>query len=210
MNIFDILLLGVALSMDAVAVSMTNGMTDSKMSGKKALLPALLFGVFQALMPLIGYYITDFVSSSETFRSTFEKASKSVAFVLLAFIGGKMILDSFSAKKEEERRAARKARETGESAETENKRLSFGEMIVQAFATSVDAFAVGISLKMAALSEGLTPAIGWSVMIIGCITFLLSVAATKIGRLIGNKLADKAEIFGGAVLIVIGLKILFF
>ena len=58
MNIFDILLLGVALSMDAVAVSMTNGMTDSKMSGKKALLPALLFGVFQALMPLIGYYIT--------------------------------------------------------------------------------------------------------------------------------------------------------
>ena len=94
MNIFDILLLGVALSMDAVAVSMTNGMTDSKMSGKKALLPALLFGVFQALMPLIGYYITDFVSSSETFRSTFEKASKSVAFVLLAFIGGKMIIDS--------------------------------------------------------------------------------------------------------------------
>ncbi len=202
MNIFDILLLGVALSMDAVAVSMTNGMTDSKMSGKKALLPALLFGVFQALMPLIGYYITDFVSSSETFRSTFEKASKSVAFVLLAFIGGKMIIDNV--------KAARKAREAGESAETEDKRLSFGEMIVQAFATSVDAFAVGISLKMAALSEGLTPAIGWSVMIIGCITFLLSVAATKIGRLIGNKLADKAEIFGGAVLIVIGLKILLF
>ena len=202
MNIFDILLLGVALSMDAVAVSMTNGMTDSKMSGKKALLPALLFGVFQALMPLIGYYITDFVSSSETFRSMFEKASKSVAFVLLAFIGGKMIIDNV--------KAARKAREAGESAETEDKRLSFGEMIVQAFATSVDAFAVGISLKMAALSEGLTPAIGWSVMIIGCITFLLSVAATKIGRLIGNKLADKAEIFGGAVLIVIGLKILLF
>lgn len=202
MNIFDILLLGVALSMDAVAVSMTNGMTDSKMSGKKALLPALLFGVFQALMPLIGYYITDFVSSSETFRSTFEKASKSVAFVLLAFIGGKMIIDNV--------KAARKAREAGESAETEDKRLSFGEMIVQAFATSVDAFAVGISLKMAALSEGLTPAIGWSVMMIGCITFLLSVAATKIGRLIGNKLADKAEIFGGAVLIVIGLKILLF
>ena len=199
MNIFDILLLGVALSMDAVAVSMTNGMTDSKMSGKKALLPALLFGAFQALMPLIGYYITDFVSSSETFRSTFEKASKSVAF------GGKMIIDSVK-----ERRAARKAREAGESAETEDKRLSFGEMIVQAFATSVDAFAVGISLKMAAMSEGLTPAIGWSVTIIGCITFLLSVAATKIGRLIGDKLADKAEIFGGAVLIVIGLKILLF
>ena len=128
-----------------------------------------------------------------------------MAFVLLAFIGGKMIIDSVK-----ERRAARKAREAGESAETEDKRLSLGEMIVQAFATSVDAFAVGISLKMAAMSEGLTPAIGWSVTIIGCITFALSLIAARLGRLIGNKLADKAEIFGGAVLIVIGLKILLF
>ncbi len=205
MNIFDILLLGVALSMDAVAVSMTNGMTDPKMGGKKMLVPALLFGAFQAMMPLIGYFLTDLLSSSEAIKETFEKVSKSVAFVLLAFIGGKMIFDSVK-----ERRAGRKAQEAGETAEKVDKSLSFGEMIVQAFATSIDALAVGISLKMAAMSEGLFPAIGWSVTIIGCITFILSVIATRLGRLIGNKLADKAEILGGAVLIAIGLKILLF
>ncbi len=205
MNIFDILLLGVALSMDAVAVSMTNGMTDPKMGGKKMLVPALLFGAFQAMMPLIGYFLTDLLSSSEAIKETFEKASKGVAFALLAFIGGKMILDSVK-----ERRAERKAKEAGETAEKAGKSLSVGEMIVQAFATSVDALAVGISLKMAAMGEGLSPAIGWSVTIIGCTTFALSLIAMRLGRLIGNKLADKAEIFGGAVLIAIGLKILLF
>ena len=205
MNLLDILLLGVALSMDAVAVSMSNGMADAKTGGKKSLVPALLFGVFQAMMPLVGYYFTDFLSSSETIRETFEKVSKGVAFVLLALIGGKMIFDSVK-----ERRAARKAEEAGEAVEKGEKSLSFGEMIVQAFATSIDALAVGISLKMAAMSEGLFPAIGWSVIIIGCITFLLSVIATRLGRLIGDKLADKAEILGGAVLILIGLKILLF
>ena len=205
MNLLDILLLGVALSMDAVAVSMSNGMTDPKTGGKKMLVPALLFGAFQAMMPLIGYFLTDLLSSSDALREAFEKVSKGVAFVLLALIGGKMIFDSIK-----ERRAARQAEEAGEAVEKGEKSLSFGEMIVQAFATSIDALAVGISLKMAAMSEGLFPAIGWSVIIIGCITFLLSVIATRLGRLIGDKLADKAEILGGAVLILIGLKILLF
>lgn len=205
MNIFDILLLGVALSMDAVAVSMTNGMTDREMGGKKMFAPALLFGAFQAAMPLVGYFLTDFLSSSEAIKETFEKASKGVAFALLAFIGGKMIFDGIK-----ERRDECKAKETGVAAEKEGKTLSAGEMIVQAFATSVDALAVGISLKMAAMGEGLSPVIGWSVTIIGCITFALSLIAARLGRLIGNELADKAEIFGGAVLVIIGLKILLF
>ena len=81
-------------------------------------------------------------------------------------------------------------------------------MFVQAIATSIDALAVGISLKMAAMGEGLFPPIGWSVTIIGCTTFLLSAIATKAGKMIGNKLADKAEILGGIVLVCIGLKIL--
>ena len=83
-------------------------------------------------------------------------------------------------------------------------------MITQAFATSIDALAVGISLKMAAMGEGLFPAIGWSAAIIGGVTFLLSLLSVRLGKLIGNKLADKAEILGGAVLIFIGLKILLF
>lgn len=198
MNILDILLLAVALSMDAVAVSMSNGMTDPKASLKRSLLPALLFGLFQAAMPLIGYFITEAVSGA--FRESFETASARVAFILLAFIGGKMIIDSIKERKEEH--------EAGEVPESEKRTLSVGEMFVQAIATSIDALAVGISLKMAAMGEGLFPPIGWSVTIIGCTTFLLSAIATKAGKMIGNKLADKAEILGGIVLVCIGLKIL--
>lgn len=198
MNIYDILLLAVALSMDAVAVSMTNGMTDPKSSLKRSLLPAFLFGLFQAAMPLIGYYITEVVSGA--FQEKFQSVSAWVAFILLAFIGGKMIIDSIKERKKEH--------SADETTEMEKKTLSVGEMFVQAVATSIDALAVGISLKMAAMGEGLFPAIGYSVTIIGCTTFLLSAIATKIGKMIGNKLADKAEILGGIVLIGIGLKIL--
>ena len=199
MNFFDVLLLAVALSMDAAAVSMTNGMTV-KPGAKTTLLTAFLFGLFQAVMPLIGYYVTEAVSGA--FREAFEKISAWVAFLLLAFIGGKMIADSIKEKKE--------AKNEQEGVPRGEKTLSFGEMLAQAFATSIDALAVGISLKMAAMSEGLFPAIGWSVTVIGCVTFLLSLLSVRLGKLIGNKLADKAEILGGAVLLLIGLKILLF
>ncbi|MGN1061809.1 MAG: manganese efflux pump MntP family protein [Candidatus Scatosoma sp.] len=199
MNLFDILLLAVALSMDAAAVSMTNGMTV-KTGAKTTFLTAFLFGLFQAAMPLIGYFATEAISGA--FREAFEKISAWVAFLLLAFIGGKMIADSIK---------ERKAKKNGqEDIPCGEKTLSFGEMIAQAFATSIDALAVGISLKMAAIGEGLFPSIGWSVAIIGCVTFLLSLLSVRLGKLIGNKLADKAEILGGAVLILIGLKILLF
>lgn len=198
MNFFDVLLLAVALSMDAAAVSMTNGMTV-KSGAKTTLLTAFLFGLFQAVMPLIGYYVTEAVSGA--FREAFEKTSAWAAFVLLAFIGGKMIFDSLKERKENA---------ASNGAVHEAKTLSFGEMITQAFATSIDALAVGITLKMAAMGEGLFPAIGWSVTVIGSVTFLLSLLSVRLGKLIGNKLADKAEILGGAVLILIGLKILLF
>lgn len=198
MNFFDVLLLAVALSMDAAAVSMTNGMTV-KPGAKTTLLTAFLFGLFQAVMPLIGYYVTEAVSGA--FREAFEKISAWAAFLLLAFIGGKMIFDSIKEKKENKDEKAYASVE---------KTLSFGEMLAQAFATSIDALAVGISLKMAAMSEGLFPAIGWSVTVIGFVTFLLSLLSVRLGKLIGNKLADKAEILGGAVLLLIGLKILLF
>ena len=92
MGFIEILLIGVALSMDACAIAMTNGMTDSKMPLKRTLFIALLFGVFQAIMPLTGYFITDIVASA--FLSTFEKISAWVSFALLAFLGGKMVLDA--------------------------------------------------------------------------------------------------------------------
>lgn len=199
MNIFDVLLLAAALSMDAAAVSMTNGMTV-KTGVKTALFTSFLFGLFQAAMPLIGYFATEAVSGA--FRESFEKISAWIAFLLLAFIGGKMISDSIKEKKAE--------KNGRDGVPREEKTLSFGETLAQAFATSIDALAVGISLKMAAMGEGLFPAIGWSAAIIGGVTFLLSLLSVRLGKLIGNKLADKAEILGGAVLIFIGLKILLF
>ena len=91
MDIFDILLLAVAVSMDATAVGMTDGMADPKMPIKKVLLIAAFFGLFQAAMPLVGYFVTKLVAGA--FLSSFQKASSWVSFVLLALLGGKMIFD---------------------------------------------------------------------------------------------------------------------
>jgi putative Mn2+ efflux pump MntP len=199
MGLTDILLLAVALSMDAAAVSMTHGMTDPKMPLKRVGTIAGFFGSFQAIMPLIGYFITKIVANA--FLDVFEKASAWTAFVLLAFLGGKMIFDGVK-----EMFAKRRGEEKESNEEAE---LSIGKLFVQAIATSIDALAVGVALQMAAISpEGLFPSIGWTVLIIGCTTFLLSVLSVYIGKLIGNKLADKAELLGGVVLVAIGLKIL--
>lgn len=197
MGIFDILLLAAALSMDAAAVSMTDGMAEPKMPLKKALAIGGFFGGFQALMPLIGYFLTGLVASA--FLGAFERASAWVSFILLAFLGGKMIFDCVR-----EMRAAGK-----EGAEREAKALSAGRLAMQAVATSVDALAIGVTLQMAAISPaGLFPPVGWSVLIIGAVTFSLSVLAVYIGKLIGDRLADKAQLIGGIVLVGIGIKLL--
>lgn len=199
MNIFDILFLAIALSMDAMAVGMTNGMTDSKMPVKRVLTVGAFFGIFQALMPLGGYFLTKLVAGA--FLEEFEKASSWVSFILLAFLGGKMVFDFVKELKA-------KKTENAEVVE-ESASLTTGKLFLQAIATSIDAFAIGVTLQMAQLSPaGLFPPVGWSVCMIGCVTFLLSVLAVYIGKLIGNKLADKAELVGGIVLICIGIKIL--
>ena len=197
MGVFDILLLAVALSMDAAAVSMTDGMAEPKMPLKKALGIGGFFGGFQALMPLIGYFAAGLVASA--FLDAFEKASAWISFALLAFLGGKMIFDCVR-----EMRAAGK-----EGAEREAKVLSAGRLAMQAVATSVDALAIGVTLQMAAISPaGLFPPVGWSVLIIGAVTFSLSLIAVYLGKLIGDRLADKAQLLGGIVLIAIGVKLL--
>lgn len=201
MQIWEIVLLGVALSMDACAVAMTNGMTDSKMPVGKAVLIGVFFGFFQFLMPLIGYFITGVIA--EAFLDTFEAISAWVSFGLLAFLGGKMIFESLK-----ELREKKKAAESGETEEAVTK-LTVGKLCVQAIATSIDALAVGVTLQMAALSEtGLALGAWGATGVIGIITFGLSVAAVYIGKLIGDKLSDKAGFLGGAVLVGIGLKIL--
>ena len=178
LSIIELILIGISLSMDAFAVSICKGLSVGKIKPKHMLTAGIWFGGFQALMPLIGFAL----------GSTFEKYITSidhwVAFILLGIIGFNMIKES----REEE----------------ENQDASFGfkAMLVLAIATSIDALAVGITFAFLKVDVIL------AVTIIGITTFLFSAAGIKIGSVFGDKYKSKAEFFGGAVLICLGLKIL--
>lgn len=199
MGIAELLFVALALSMDAFAVGMTNGMTDSKMKVGKVLLIAAFYGVFQCLMPLIGYY------ASGVFSDLIAKIAPWLSFLLLAFIGGKMIFDGVKETAESKKESAH-ARDEGEKQEVE--KLDLKRLTAQALATSVDALAVGVTFLALSTKGTLCLNVWWDSLIIGCVTFSLSVGAVYLGKAIGDKLADKAEIAGGLVLIAIGLKIL--
>ncbi len=200
MGFFEVLFTGMALSMDACAVGMTNGMTESKMPLKKVLLIALFFGFFQALMPLIGYFITGIMTGA--FQETFEKISSWISFILLAFLGGKMIWEFVKGCTCREIKTANG--ETAVVCERPNQTLTVGKLCVQAIATSIDALAIGVVMQL----EGLVLGVWVSTLIIGITTFGLSILAVYIGKMVGDKLADKAGLCGGIVLVAIGLKIL--
>lgn len=210
MGILEILFVGVALAMDACAIAMTNGMTDVKMPLRKTLTIGGFFGFFQFLMPLIGFFVTGVVASA--FMATFETISAWVSFVLLVVLGGKMLFESV--KEIRAKKCVCTKSENGNAIAGEDcvcvcGGLSLGRLTVQAIATSIDALAVGVTLQMAAISaEGLALGVWGATLLIGGVTFALSVAAVYIGKAVGNKLADKAELIGGLVLIAIGLKLL--
>ncbi len=178
MKIYEILLLGLGLSMDAFAVAVCKGLSSEKFSIKNALIVGAWFGIFQALMPLIGYLlgwlIADFIREFDHW----------IAFILLSFIGGKMIYEAI--KGDEKNDAS----------------VAFLVMLPLAIGTSIDAMAAGITL---ALSDA---NIYVAVAIIGAVTFILSAIGVKIGNIFGAKFQKKAEIFGGVVLVCLGLKIL--
>lgn len=169
--------------MDAFAVAISKGLSMQKINYKAGLIIALFFGVFQAGMPLIGYF------AAIRFERYIIAADHWIAFGLLLFIGGKAIVEAI------------KDLRSGEKKE-EAFQLRFGELFILAIATSVDALAVGISFAF------LSVRIWRSVTIIGIITFLISFAGVCIGNRFGVKLKTKAEIAGGVILILIGLKIL--
>lgn len=191
MGIIDILLTGVGLSMDAAAVSMTNGMNEPKMKLPKILLIALFYGVAQGLMPLIGYY------AGSLFADFVAKIAPWVALVLLGFIGGKMIFEVIRAFRKEK---------NGEEVEAA-KPLSIGALTVQTIATSIDALAVGVSLVALDTSGALAVNIFVAVSMIAATTFVISLASVFIGKKFGELLSDKAELVGGLILVAIGLKI---
>ncbi len=180
MGIIELLLIAISLSMDAFAVSVCKGLSTARLKPKHYLIIGVWFGGFQALMPTIGYFL----------GSLFEKYITSidhwVAFLLLAFIGGNMLKEGFS--KDEE--------QAGDS-------FSFVTMLLLAVATSIDALAVGITF---ALLPNVN--IVAAVLFIGATTFILSAVGLKVGNAFGLKYKSRAEIAGGVILILIGLKIL--
>ena len=214
MGFWGTLVYSVGLAMDACAVAMTNGMTDTKMPAKRALLIGLFFGFFQFLMPVVGYFITGIIANA--FLEVFKKTSAWISFGLLAFLGGKMLYEGICEWIESKNPSTAGC----EDCETlgactllpkkeEKNTLPLGKLFMQAIATSIDALAVGVTLQTLEVSgAGLWGGVWGATALIGVVTFALSVGAVYIGKALGGKLTDKAEILGGTVLIAIGLKIL--
>ncbi len=180
MDFLSVLLIGIGLSMDAFAVSLCKGLALKKPSVKSIVVIGLWFGAFQMIMPIIGYYL------GSSFYSLIADYDHWIAFILLAAIGLNMIRESFS----------------GEDDEGIDGSIGIWTMLVLAVATSIDALAVGISLAMTGDS------IFASASIIGITTFVLSAAAVKLGSRFGDRFGSKAELLGGIILLLIGLKIL--
>lgn len=192
MSIWEIILIGIALSMDAVAVGMTNGMVEPKMRPAKMLCVAGAYALFQFLMPVLGYYC------GYAFSSLVEKIAPWLSFALLAFIGGKMIFD-FVRETLTKRRG-----ETVPLAEP----LGAGKLLIQALATSIDALAVGVTLLAEETAEGLPMHVTLCALVIGSITFVLAGCAVQFGKKVGDRFSDKAGLLGGIILLAIGVKIL--
>ncbi len=179
MGIGEMLLLAVGLSMDAFAVAICKGLAMEKLDGKKMALVGLWFGGFQALMPTLGWLL------GTTFEQYITSIDHWVAFALLTLIGANMIREALS--KDEEK---------------DSGSLAFRVMLLLAIATSIDALAVGVTFAFLQVNVWL------AVCLIGVTTFLLSCAGVKVGHVFGEKYKSKAEFIGGAILILLGIKIL--
>ena len=178
MSLVELFLIGLSLSMDAFAVSICTGLSVGAIKPKHMILAGAWFGGFQALMPLIGYFL------GSTFEQYVTNYDHWVAFALLAVIGGSMI------------------KESKDKDSDQNASFAFMTMLVLAVATSIDALAVGITFAFLKVN------IIVAVSIIGVTTFVCSAAGIKIGSVFGIKYKSKAELFGGIVLIALGTKIL--
>ena len=180
MDLLSLLLLAVGLSMDAFAVAVCKGLALKKITLRHALIVGLWFGGFQALMPLIGYFL------GAQFKEAIAAYDHWIAFGLLSLIGGNMIREALFETEETPPDAA----------------LSFRPMLLLAVATSIDALAVGVTFAFLDVN------IWASVALIGVTTCVLSMIGVKVGSVFGAKYEKRAELFGGVILILLGLKIL--
>lgn len=179
MTLLEILLIAIGLAMDAFAVSICKGISLKKMNWKKAIIIALYFGIFQALMPIVGYMV------GSAFELFVTKVDHWIAFALLTIIGANMLKEAF-------------AKDT----DNLNENVDFKTMIILAIATSIDALAVGITFAFLQANIVISSAI------IGIVTFIISIIGVKIGNKFGDKYERNAEVVGGFILIFMGIKIL--
>lgn len=191
MSLLELFIIAVGLSMDAFAVAICKGLAMKKISIKKAGIVGLYFGLFQAGMPLIGYFL------GVQFQSKITSIDHWIAFVLLALIGISMIRESRTSEAENAEAEAA----VSDSGEEDNS-LNFKNMIMLAIATSIDALAVGVTFAF--LKVNIVPAVSF----IGIVTFTLSMIGVKIGNVFGTIYKSKAELAGGLILILMGVKIL--
>jgi len=180
---FNSVLLGVGLAMDAFSVSLANGLNEPSMSREKMCGVAGVFAFFQALMPMAGWIC---VHTVVQYFQAFERFIPWIALILLLFIGGKMLLEGIKRKDEE----------------IERPKVGMAALLIQGVATSIDALSVGFTIAGYGLLMAAVCA-----LIIAAVTFAICMAGLTIGKKFGTKFSDKAAIFGGAILIVIGLEI---
>ena len=186
--IFSSVLLGVGLAMDAFSVSLANGLNEPKMNIKKVFAISGIFAIFQAMMPMIGWIA---ISGFLEIFNQFKPFIPWIACILLCFIGGKMLYDTLHPDSDDDNNV---------------KKLTVGALFVQAIATSIDALTAGIDLaKDYSLNQ--YPFVIIAVCIIAILTFAICFSGVKLGQKMGTKLANKAGILGGSVLIFLGLKI---
>ena len=176
-------LLGVGLAMDAFSVSLANGLNEPDMSKKKMFTVAGMFAFFQAVMPMAGWIC---VHTIIQYFTAFEKFIPWIALILLLFIGGKMVLEGIKSKDKE----------------MDKPKVGMAALFVQGVATSIDALSVGFTIA----GYGLVMAIV-SALIIATVTFIICMAGLIIGKKFGAKFSNKATVFGGVILILIGLEI---
>ena len=182
--ILNSVLLGIGLAMDAFSVSIANGLHDPQMKKNRMCLIAGTFAFFQFLMPMIGWFCVHFLV--ETFTS-FQKAVPWIALLLLGYIGSKMIWEAFHEQQENTEDALS---------------LTAGTLIIQGIATSIDALSTGFTIAEYGWHMALIAS-----LIIAAVTFIICVVGVRIGKAFGMKLARRASVFGGVILILIGLEI---
>lgn len=190
LSLLEIILLGVALSADAFAVTISNTFVYASESKRRLVLMPVMFGLFQGLMPLLGYFVGGLAAE------VIERYAGIITLVILGIVGGNMIREGAEA-------LLHPGEDEAEHAGPVAKRLTMVTILAQAFATAIDAFAVGVSLRAQAVN------IVVAASIIALTTFVLCLVALAMGRKLGEVLGDRAQVAGGIVLVLIGLKAFF-